>query len=325
MSLLIASLQAFGWLVVLGLASEFLAKGAELLEHKFGAGFTGSVILGFITMLPELIFVLIAVNEMEYDVALGSAVGGNILLFTVGYGIVILIAYLKHDEIIQLPRTMKDDLWYLIIATLYLFFSSFKGYFGLIDGLILFVLYIVFAIHQYVETKDLQKNENHDKEIITSKMWIKNSTFMLIGTIGIVVAAEPFVHSIIEISHETGVSAIILALIISPIASEMPEKISAFSLSFKSLKGAEIAVANFIGSKVQASTLLFGSMILFKLYLTGGEVYYVSHTFILIIFAVLTTLVGVWITYDLKLKLKEGYFVTLLYLVAMISIILLSD
>ncbi|MHA2250750.1 MAG: sodium:calcium antiporter [Candidatus Kariarchaeaceae archaeon] len=318
MSLLIAIFTAIGLLIVIGIASEFLAKGAEILETKFGAGFTGSVVLGFITMLPELIFVLVAVNEMKYDIALGSAVGGNILLFTIGYGIVILTAYFKHNEVIKLPKTIKDDLWYLFIATIYLLISSLSGSFGLIDGIILFTLYFVFVIHQYIETKSL-KEEKHEKIEYTRRIWLKNGSYMLIGAIGILLAAEPFVHAIIDISHETGVSAIVLALIISPLASELPEKISAFVLASRSLKGAEIAVANFIGSKVQASTLLFGSMILFKRYLDGGN-FEVGENFVQILLAVLTTLVGIWITYDLKLKLKEGVLVVFLYFVCIVAV-----
>ncbi len=312
MSLLLVSLWALFLLIMLGVSSEFLAKGSEILEKKFGSGFTGSVILGFITMLPELIFVIAAVKKMEYDVALGSAVGGNILLFTIGFGMVILLAYYKHKEIIRLPKTMKDDLWYLLIATIYLLLTSLKGSFNLIDGIVLFGAYIVFVAHQYIETRNI---ENEHKEETTSKQWGKSIALMLIGTIGLLLTAEPFVESIIEVSDLTGIPALVLALIISPIASELPEKISAFSLSMKSLKGAEVAVANFIGSKVQASTLLFGGMIIYKYILTGSE-FVIGENFIQLMLAVLTTLVGVWISYDLRLKLKEGALVVFLYVVS---------
>ena len=64
-------LISVGLLIVISLASELLARGSEVLEHKFGPNFVGSVILGFITMLPELIFVLVAVFAMQPDVAVG--------------------------------------------------------------------------------------------------------------------------------------------------------------------------------------------------------------------------------------------------------------
>ena len=312
MALLIVSLWALFLLLALAISSEFLAKGSEILEKKFGSGFTGSVILGFITMLPELIFVLAAVKKMEYDVALGSAVGGNILLFTVGFGMVILIAYYKHKEIITLPTTMKDDLWYLLIATLYILFTSLKGSFTIFDGILLILLYVIFVAHQYIETHRLEKEV---EEETTPRQWIMSISFIVLGAIGLLITAEPFVDSIIDLSNLTGISSLILALIISPIASELPEKISAFSLSSKSLKGAEVAVANFIGSKVQASTLLFGAMIIYKLVLTGSN-FYIRSNFIQLLLAVLTTLVGVWVAYDLRMKLKEGILVTSLYILS---------
>jgi len=312
MVLLIVSLWVLFLLFALAVSSEFLAKGSEILEKKFGSGFTGSVIFGFITMLPELIFVLVAVKKMEYDVALGSAVGGNILLFTVGFGMVILVAYYKHKEIITLPITMKDDLWYLLIATLYILFTSLKGSFTIIDGIILILLYVIFVTHQYIETRRL---EQEAEEETTPRQWAMSITFIVIGAIGLLITAEPFVDSIIEVSNLTGISSLILALIISPIASELPEKISAFSLSSKSLKGAEVAVANFIGSKVQASTLLFGTMIIYKLAFKGAS-FYIGSKFTQLLVAVLTTLVGVLVAYDLRLKLTEGILVTLLYIVS---------
>lgn len=297
----------------MSVASEFLALGSEILEVKFGAGFVGSVILGFITMLPELLFVLIAINEGEVDVAVGSAVGGNILIFTLGYGMVIFIAYRKHGEIIQLKPTMKDDLWYLIIASFYLLIASIDRKLTLLDGIILTGLYFVFIIHQYWESKRLESQAEHDTEI-TRKQWYRSGGLMLLGGAIILAVAEPFVHIIIDISDEIGIAVIIVALIISPIASEMPEKISAFVLTNKSMKGAEIAVANFIGSKVQASTLLFGLMILLHIFMDNGQdVLNVSEAMFLIFIAVFTTIVGVAITYDLKLHVKEGIAVVILY------------
>ena len=60
MSLASAIIIAFILIVIISFASELLALGSEVLEHKFGPSFVGSVLLGFITMLPELIFVIVA-------------------------------------------------------------------------------------------------------------------------------------------------------------------------------------------------------------------------------------------------------------------------
>ena len=56
-------------------------------------------------------------------------------------------------------------------------------------------------------------------------------------------------------------------------------------------------------------------MIIYKYILTGSE-FVIGENFIQLMLAVLTTLVGVWISYDLRLKLKEGALVVFLYVVS---------
>ncbi len=323
MSLLVEIFRGIFFLAVLAISSEFLAKGAEILEKKFGAGFVGSVILGFVTMLPELVFVLVAVRAGESDVAVGSAVGGNILLFTIGLGLVILLALWKHGEMIQLSHLMRDDFFYLFASSLFLIFAALDGSFGIVDGVILVIMYLAFIGHQYWETKkypagthpkDAKQPDVGHKDEIESKT-LKYIVFFIIGTFGILWAAEPFVESIVQISHETGIPALFLSLVISPLASEMPEKISALILTLNSMTGAEMAVANFVGSKIQANTLLFGGMVLYFISLNGVALV-ISSVFLDIMVAIITTLVGTYVLLDLKLKKSEGILISFLYLVA---------
>ncbi len=319
MVLLFTILWGIFLLLMLALSSELLAKGAILLEHKFGSGFVGSVVLGFITMLPELIFVLVAVRSREIDVALGSAVGGNILLFTIGLGAVIILAYWRHNKVIELPFTIKDDLYYLVASSLYLLYASWDGFLDIYEGIVLVLFYVIFVIHQYWEAKRHHVEPEHGEPLPRKKV-ITTIVLFFVGAIGLVITAEPFVHVIVEVSHETGVPAMFLALVISPFASELPEKINAFILTMNSMVGAEMAIANFVGSKIQANTLLFGSMVFYFATLTGGGSVEVGKNFLQVMLSIISTLAGVWILYDYKLKLKEGYVVFLSYIIIVFAI-----
>lgn len=328
--LIVILLEMLFYLIIISVAAELTVLGAEILEHKFGAGFVGAVVLGFITTLPELIFVIVAVLAMQPGIALGSAIGGNILLFTLGYGLVILIAYWKHREIVTLPRTIHDDLWYLLIASFYLILATiFDGMLDLFDGIVLLVIYIVYIIHQIIEARNLTMNKLKEElefetvEHIPRKEYYRSAGLLLFGGILLILAAEPFVHAITSLSGEIGISALFLALVISPLASEMPEKISAFILTMKSMKGAEMAVSNFIGSKVQNNSLLFGLMTIVSIVAfgtgieTGGEI-------VALLLMVFTTVVGVLVTYDLQLKHKEGILVVGLYVVVIGLLFIIS-
>ena len=66
-----------------------------------------------------------------------------------------------------------------------------------------------------------------------SKEMIKAVLAFLPAQPGIFLGAEPFIHSLQGFSVEVGISVIVLAVIISPIAGEMPEKISMTLLARK--------------------------------------------------------------------------------------------
>lgn len=89
------------------------------------------------------------------------------------------------------------------------------------------------------------------------------------GTIGIVIGAGPFIHSLEGFSAEIGISVIVLAVIISPIAGEMPEKISLMILARKGALGASIAIANVLGSKILNNTFLLAVAVFGAMYHAG--------------------------------------------------------
>jgi cation:H+ antiporter len=140
----------------------------------------------------------------------------------------------------------------------------------------------------------------------------------------LLLAAEPFVIAIEDLSHIMLIPALFLSLVISPMASEMPEKISAFVLSSKSEEGAEIAIANFVGSKVQNNSLLFGMMITVAAVVVGTPIVDTGRDMLLLIVMALTTIVGVKLTYDMKLHPKEGVLSLILYVVAIIAVFLIN-
>ena len=312
------------FLLVIIVGSELLSRSAIVLEKKYGAGFVGTIVLGFITTFPELIFVLIAVTATPRgevaEVAMGSAIGGNILLFTFGYGAVIVFAWWFHRKNILLTPALRDDLWYLVGSTAFIIFAiMIDQRFDMWEGVVLFVIYVVYVIHQFIEARTLARRKAElaradgaedaceTQPPPTKRDYIQSAIFLLAGGFCLFLAAEPLVHAFEEASSIVGVSALIVATVLSPLASEMPEKISAFFLTRRSMEGAQCAVANFIGSKVQNNSLLFGLMIVVA-NLRGVSLFRPDDMEVLknLLFMVVTTAFGVKITYDLNLSMAEG-------------------
>jgi cation:H+ antiporter len=118
---------------------------------------------------------------------------------------------------------------------------------------------------------DLMKVKEDFQDISKAhkRQLIKALLIFSAGIVGILIGAEPFIHSLKGVSIDIGISAIVLSVIISPIAGEMPEKLSLMILARKGAHGASIAISNVLGSKILNNTLLLAIAVFGAIYHGG--------------------------------------------------------
>ncbi len=329
------------WLGELTFASWILSYGAEHLSEKYGAKFVGRILLSIATTLPEIAIVIYAAAKGSYGIAIGSGLGSNLLMMTLGLAIMLIIATtrlskapLKHIDV----STFKNDMLFLIVAALISFVLFLDGY-NYIDGFIflgLFAGYIVLSLYEMrVENKQKiidnitnntsPENQNDNKKLIVEeeisygkKKFLKAIGAFLIGAIGILVGAEPFIHSLEGFSTEVGISAVILAVIISPIAGEMPEKISMMLLARKGAAGAAIAIANVLGSKILNNTLLLAVAVFAAMYSFGfNEVIELTEIlyYQIILVTIVTVIAVLPMLFRKKIGLRFGIILLAMYII----------
>jgi cation:H+ antiporter len=153
-----------------------------------------------------------------------------------------------------------------------------------------------------------------------NKLMLKAVLIFIAGTVGILIGAEPFIHSLEGLSVDVGISAIILAVIISPIAGEMPEKISLMILARKGADGASIAISNVLGSKILNNTLLlavavFGSMYHGGFFSAIGVNTLLSYQMILV---TVVTIVALIPMFKREIGFKLGIMLAGLYVISII-------
>ncbi|NHI03762.1 hypothetical protein DYY67_0832 [Candidatus Nitrosotalea sp. TS] len=162
------------------------------------------------------------------------------------------------------------------------------------------------------------ENEFHNLDSKNSKKHFGRSMiFFIAGTAGIFVGAGPFVTSLQGSSSDLGISVVVLAVIISPIAGEMPEKISMILLARKGNKGASIAVANVLGSKIVNNTLLL-SVAIFAAISYKGLSAKIPNTPLLenqMILVTVITIIALIPMFRNKLGLRSGVLLLALYAV----------
>ncbi len=257
------ALEFIGLLAVLTAAAALLSYGAEALAERYGANFTGSIVLAIITTLPEYMFVIWASITDRYDMAVGSAVGACTLLITLGYGSIILFSTTrvsrKPVKVIELSKSTQVDALYLLVTALVAFALAWEGNgFDFKDAVVLIVLFFAYVVHVAKGAAKFARENAVASE--SSRGLLKSIALLLAGGVVIFVFTKPFVDSMERMATLLGVSRMTIAIILGPLASEMPEKITAYITVIRDGKLAEISVCNFIGSKVNHNSLLLGTM-----------------------------------------------------------------
>ena len=301
--------------LIIVFAAALLSHGAETIAEKYGPNFAGSILLAFVTTLPEYMFVFWASLKGAYDVALGSAVGAATMLVTLGYGVVILTATTglsrRPVQVIHLGRATRIDALYLAATAVVAYVLAYVGDgFSLTDGLVLFAIFFAYVVHLALAAREFGRR-HHVR--VPRERFIRGTAYLIVGGAVTVVVSERFVEAMISLARCFGVSPVTIAIIVGPLASELPEKLTAFLTVMRNAKLAEISVANFIGSKVNHNSVLLGTMPIIAFVTGNGKVTgVISPQFTAM--TVLSFIAGISVARR-RLERWQGFFFTALYAV----------
>jgi cation:H+ antiporter len=227
-----------------------------------------------------------------------------------------------------------------LLGTAVISAALFVDGYNFVDGFAFSALFIAYIIMAFVEMREERKRESlknseiqkvQDKsrliEIdepgasvrVFDRAMLKAVLAFVAGTIGIVMGAGPFIHSMQGFSLEVGISAIILAVIISPIAGEMPEKISMMILARKGAAGASIAIANVLGSKILNNTLLLAVAVFGAMFHAGFYTTIELTTVLLyqVILVTVVTIIALVPLFKREIGLKVGILLASMYLISL--------
>jgi cation:H+ antiporter len=171
-------------------------------------------------------------------------------------------APLKKLANIKLEQEHSVEILGLLLPSLYMLVIVLKGSLSLYDLLVLLPLYTVYVlILLRLPPRSQEKVEEVEpvpRFILRQKRWTRNSLVwacFLVGGIGIMSVAEPFLESMLGLATVLGVSSFVFVQWVAPFLSEFPEKISAFYWARTVVK-APIALMNMVSSGIAELTLL---------------------------------------------------------------------
>ena len=191
-----------------------------------------------------------------------NVTGANRLLIGLGWSAVILIYWVKRKRILDMRGEMGLEITMLTIATLVtlLIFFMHGVHILLAAGLIgLYIAYLWISSTREVEEPDLI-----GAAALIGSLPVKWRRTMVVflfvfAASVILIAAEPFVHGLVETGDSFGIDEFILIQWVAPLASESPEIIVAVLFSLRANPVAGLTAL--ISSEVNQLTLLIGSMV----------------------------------------------------------------
>lgn len=252
-------------------ACEFFVNGVEWVGHRFhlGATATGSVLAAFGTALPEsaVTFVAVVFGETpeQKDIGVGAAMGGPLVLATLAYAVVgfalwrarraktLDMAGINADQ----PRLARDQAWFMGIfifkVGLGLLAFAWKPWLGLVF-LATYALYVKRELSRDEASCDgdeLEPLKIRPRDESPSMFWAASQTLAALAVIAI--ASRVFVGQIEALGVAMGASPHLAALLLSPVATELPEIMNA--LIWVKQGKERLALANISGAMMIQATI----------------------------------------------------------------------
>jgi len=231
--------------VLLVKGADWFVEGAAGVANKLGVPqlVIGLTIVAMGTSLPEAAVSLSSALKGSAEIAVGNVLGSNIMNILLILGITSIISPLAIKA-----STIKYELPFVtVISVIFSFIELRDGVISLLDGIILWVLFLVYLGYLLYMTKkgeDMLEEVEVDKN---DKMW-KLILFILIGAGLIVLGSDLAVNSASEIAYIFGMSKRWVGLTIVAFGTSLPELATCVTAALK--KNADLAIGNIVGSNI---------------------------------------------------------------------------
>jgi cation:H+ antiporter len=248
-------------LFLLASTSHFTIKSIEKLIGLSGLSeaSVGFVILAVLTSTPEMTVALFAILQGEPGISIGDILGSNVFNMAAVLGILGMLGYLKTcctDLLIELT----DILLITTLIPLLLIISHYH-IFDVASPVVGVILLATFLINTYLMAKKRTPKVNSNVDKIVEKESLKKAiVILLLGFVGVAIAARLVVYSGSNIALLLGVPPILIGAKVVAIGTSLPE----LTLDFAAVRRGrvQLAIGDVIGSNLTNLTLVLGLVLL---------------------------------------------------------------
>ena len=264
-------------LVVILIAAEVFTNALEHLGEKLkiSEGVTGSLFAAVGTALPETSVPLLALlagtqnAATNEEIGVGAILGAPLMLATLSISLMTISVWKRrgtHGHLRPERTGLTRDLNFFIIAFSFAAIAMFVPHtlvavrYAL--GFCMVMIYFIYVMMTINASKALVEDGHATEaggDMFLCKVGLPNNMVviviqLLLGLGLLVAGAKGFIHGVEEAAHILGISALLLSLLIIPIATELPEKVNSILWIRKGKD--TLAFGNITGAMVFQGTLL---------------------------------------------------------------------
>ena len=270
-------LELSGYLLLILVAAEIFVNALEHLGERLNIseGVTGSLFAAVGTAMPETLVPLLAIfagtgnAAVNEEIGVGAILGAPLMLSTLSLCLMAL-AVLKRRGIggrLTPEKTgLRRDLDFFLMAFVLAFIAMFIPHdAGWARGGLAFVMVTIYFVYVMMTLRASAKlvEDGHATEAGSPMLLVRlglpgNLLFIVVqlalGLGLLIMGAKGFIHGVEAAAPIIGISALLLSLMIIPIATELPEKVNSI-LWIRKHKDT-LAFGNITGAMVFQGTLL---------------------------------------------------------------------
>lgn len=289
-------LEIIGGLVLLIWGADRFVLGAAAAARNLGVAplLIGLTIVGAATSAPEVLVSVIAASRGEPGLAIGNAIGSNI----VNIGLVLgSVAILRPIQLRS--ATLRREMPALLAVSLLTVSLFLDSRLGRVDGLVMIsglVIVMVWLARLGMRSAPTDPiKQEYEAEIPVDVSMARAMIWLFVGLAMLLVGAQLLVDGASDLARQLGVSEVVIGILLIAFGTSLPELAVSLVSALKGEYG--LAIGNIVGSNIFNMLAVIGIAAVISPATLEPEVLSL-HVFVMVAF----TLVLFAMTYDYEGK-----------------------
>lgn len=252
-----SSVEFVAGLILLVWGADRFADGAIATARNLGVKplLIGLTIVAFATSAPEILVSIVASLRGESGLAIGNAIGSNIVNIGLVLGLVATIRPIKIAS-----ATVRRELSMLLAVSLLAVSMFLDTYLSRVDGIVMLfglAMIIVWLVRIGIRTSDDDQIALDFAAEMPPRV-SKRATILqlIVGLVCLLFGADLLVNGAVDIARGLGVDEILIGIVLVALGTSLPELAVSLASAFKGEYG--LAIGNIVGSNIFNSLAVIG-------------------------------------------------------------------